>query len=248
MSNQYGTTPTGPGEYREPDVGLVKPKEAATLVVVRDGEQPTILMGKRASTHRFMPNKFVFPGGRLDLIDQRLKTSGDLNPHVLERLRKSTRKDITDRKLRGLALAAIRETYEETGLVIGRATNQKSNTRHAIWHKYFEHGVEPPLEDMDFFARAITPAYRTRRFDTRFFMIHEEFIHNDPALVSKASGELNQIHWLTFDEARELDLPAVTRWAIDLVEQRTTLPRAQQVREPSPFVRFNRGRSISVNL
>ena len=248
MSNQYGTTPTGPGEYREPDVGLVKPKEAATLVVVRDGEQPTILMGKRASTHRFMPNKFVFPGGRLDLIDQRLKTSGDLNPHVLERLRKSTRKDITDRKLRGLALAAIRETYEETGLVIGRATKQKTSTRHAIWQKYFEHGVEPPLEDMDFFARAITPAYRTRRFDTRFFMIHEEFIHNDPALVSKASGELNQIHWLTFDEARELDLPAVTRWAIDLVEQRTTLPRAHQVREPSPFVRFNRGRSISVNL
>ncbi|MEK9529769.1 MAG: NUDIX hydrolase [Gammaproteobacteria bacterium] len=248
MSNQYGTTPTGPGEYRGPDVGLVKPKEAATLVVVRDGEQPTILMGKRASTHRFMPNKFVFPGGRLDLIDQRLKTSGDLNPHVLERLRKSTRKDITDRKLRGLALAAIRETYEETGLVIGRATNQKSNTRHAIWHKYFEHGVEPPLEDMDFFARAITPAYRTRRFDTRFFMIHEEFIHNDPALVSKASGELNQIHWLTFDEARELDLPAVTRWAIDLVEQRITLSRAQQVKEPAPFVRFNRGRSISVDL
>ena len=248
MSNQYGTTPTGPGEYREPDVGLVKPKEAATLVVVRDGEQPTILMGKRASTHRFMPNKFVFPGGRLDLIDQRLKTSGDLNPHVLERLRKSTRKDITDRKLRGLALAAIRETYEETGLVIGRATKQKTSTRHAIWQKYFEHGVEPPLEDMDFFARAITPAYRTRRFDTRFFMIHEEFIHNDPALVSKASGELNQIHWLTFDEARELDLPAVTRWAIDLVEQRITLPRALQVKEPAPFVRFNRGRSISVNL
>lgn len=248
MPNQYGTTPTGPGEYREPNVGVVKPKEAATLVVVRDGEQPTILMGKRASTHRFMPNKFVFPGGRLDLIDQRLKTPGDLNPHVLERLRKSTRKDITDRKLRGLALAAIRETYEETGLVIGRATKQKSNTRHTIWQKYFEHGVEPPLKDMDFFARAITPAYRTRRFDTRFFMIHEEFIHNDPALVSEASGELNQIHWLTFDEARELDLPAVTRWAIDLVEQRITLHRAQQVKEPAPFVRFNHGRSISVDL
>ena len=55
---------------------------------------------------------------------------------MLERLRKSTRKDITDRKLRGLALAAIRETYEETGLVIGRATKQKTSTRHAIWQKY----------------------------------------------------------------------------------------------------------------
>ena len=195
-----------------------------------------------------MPNKFVFPGGRLDLIDQRLKIPGELNPDVLKRLRKSTRKDVTDQKLRGLALAAIRETYEETGLVVGRATAQRAKTRHTIWQEYFEHGVEPPLQNMDFFARAITPAYRTRRFDTRFFMIHEDFIHNDPAHVSRASGELNHIHWLTFDEARELDLPAVTRWAIDLVEQRIKLPRAQQVREPAPFVRFNRGRSIAVDL
>lgn len=248
MSNQYGTTPTGPGEYREPDAGLVKPKEAATLVVVRDGQQPTILMGKRASTHRFMPNKFVFPGGRLDLIDQRLKTPGEVHPHVLARLRKSTRKDITDQKLRGLALAAIRETYEETGLVVGRATKQRAKTRHAIWREYFEHGVEPPLQNMDFFARAITPAYRTRRFDTRFFMIHEEFIHNDPGQVAHASGELNDIHWLTFTEARQLDLPAVTRWAIDLVEQRIKLPRREQLKQSAPFVRFTRGKSISVDL
>ena len=248
MSNQYGTTSAGPGEYRESDTGVVKPKEAATLVVVRDSQQPTILMGKRASTHRFMPNKFVFPGGRLDLIDQRLKTSGDLNIHVLARLRKSTRKDITDRKLRGLALAAIRETYEETGLVVGRTATQPMGTRHSAWRMYLEHGVEPPLENMDFFARAITPAYRTRRFDTRFFMIHEEFIHNDPAQVANASGELNDIHWLTFAEARDLDLPTVTRWAIDIVEQRIKIPRAHQLKRAARFVRFTRGKSISIDL
>ena len=248
MSSQYGTTPTSPGEYREPNAEVVRPKEAATLVVVRNGPHPTVLMGKRASAHRFMPNKFVFPGGRLDLIDQRLKAPGDLNPHVLKRLRKSTRKDITDQKLRGLALAAIRETYEETGLVVGRATEQRANTRHAIWREYFEYDVEPPLQDMDFFARAITPAYRTRRFDTRFFMVHEEFIHNDPTQVAHASGELNDIHWLTFAEARQLDLPAVTRWAIDLVEQRIKLPRQEQLRQSAPFVRFTRGKSISIDL
>ena len=248
MSNQYGTTPTGPGEYREPDVGLVKPKEAATLVVVRDGEQPTILMGKRASTHRFMPNKFVFPGGRLDLIDQRLKTSGDLNPHVLERLRKSTRKDITDRKLHGLALAAIRETYEETGLVIGRATKQKTSTRHAIWQKYFEHGVEPPLEDMDFFARAITPAYRTRRFDTRFFMMYDTHIHTDPEDTRGASGELLDLHWLTIAQARKLDLPAITRQVLDIVEKRIKLPFEKRFAAPAPFVKFERGKPVISQL
>ena len=79
MPNRYGTTPTGPGEYREADIGLARPKDAATLIVVRGGTEPTILMGKRAATHRFMPNKFVFPGGRLDLIDQRLQVPGNLN-------------------------------------------------------------------------------------------------------------------------------------------------------------------------
>ena len=248
MSNKYGTSPTGPGEYREADARVVRPKEAATLVVVREGQHPTLLMGKRASTHRFMPNKFVFPGGRLDLVDQRLKAPGELNPHVLQRLKKSTRREVTDQKLRALALAAIRETYEETGLVVGRATKRKAITRHAIWRDYFEHGVEPPLDNMDFFARAITPAYRTRRFDTRFFMVHEEFIYNNPDQVANASGELNDIHWLTFAKARQLELPAVTRWAIDLVEQRIKLPRPEQLKQSASFVRFTHGKSIYIDL
>ena len=109
--HQYGRTPTGPGEYREGTAELARPEEAATLIVVRAGPQPTLLMGKRASSHRFMPNKFVFPGGRLDLIDQRLQVPGELSQPVMERLRKATRKTVNDRKLRGLALAAIRETF-----------------------------------------------------------------------------------------------------------------------------------------
>ena len=54
-------------------------------------------------------------------------------------------------------------------------------------------------------------------------MIHDQFIYNDPKQISDASGELNELHWLTLNEARQLDLPAVTRWAIDLVEQRIQL-------------------------
>ena len=195
-----------------------------------------------------MPNKFVFPGGRLDVIDQRLQVRGELHPAVLARLQKATRKEVTDRKLRGLALAAIRETFEETGLIIGRETPARRATRHPIWLQYFRHGVEPPLESMDFIARAITPAYRTRRFDTRFFMIHDEFIYSDPEHVARASGELNEIHWLTFAEARGLDLPAVTRWAIDIVEERLQLSRDVQLKQAAPFVRFSRGKAVSVDL
>ena len=195
-----------------------------------------------------MPNKFVFPGGRLDLADQRLQVRGTLHSAVLTRLRKATRKDVADRKLRGLALAAIRETFEETGVVIGRETKARCTTRHPAWLQYFQHGVEPPLESMDFIARAITPAYRTRRFDTRFFMIHDEFIYGDPEHVARASGELNEIHWLTFAEARDLDLPAVTRWAIDIVEERLQLSRDVQLKQAAPFVRFSRGNAVSVDL
>ena len=248
MSNRYGTTPTGPGEYRDDAASLARPKEAATLIVVRAGAEPTILMGKRAASHRFMPNKFVFPGGRLDAIDQRLQIHGELSEPVMSRLRKATRKDVTDRKLRGLALAAIRETFEETGLIIGRPANQSVKTAHPVWQQYLAHGVEPPLAHMDFISRAITPHYRTRRFDTRFFLIHDQFIYNDPEHITDVSGELNELHWLTLNEARALDLPAVTRWAIDLVEERIQLLPGEQLQQPTPFMRFSKGKAISLNL
>ena len=246
--HQYGRTPTGPGEYRGDTAQRTRPKEAATLIVVRAGPKPTLLMGKRAASHRFMPNKFVFPGGQLDLIDQRLRVPGNLSRPVMERLRKATRKTVNDGKLRGLALAAIRETFEETGLIVGRPASRRAMTTHSVWRDYLAHGAEPPLEHMDFIARAITPAYLTRRFDTRFFMIHDQFIFNDPEQISDASGELNELHWLTLNEARQLDLPAVTRWAIDLVEKRIQLSPAEQLAQSAPFVRFARGQEISVDL
>ena len=72
--------------------------------------------------------------------------------------------------------------------------------------------------------------------------------YNDPERISDASGELNEIHWLTLDEARQLDLPAVTRWAIDLVEQRIQLSPQEQLKQSAPFVRFVKGQEISIDL
>ena len=184
-----------------------------------------------------MPGKFVFPGGRLDYVDQRINVPAALTEPVLTRLRCETRSNVSDAKLRGLALAAIRETYEETGLVVGRKTTEIIRTTHRSWSTYFDHGVMPPLEDMDFIARAITPPYRTRRFDTRFFMIHDDAIHSDPARVSSASGELLDLHWLTLEEARQTNLPAITRMVIDIVEERLQTPKSLQQAQPAPFVR-----------
>ncbi len=201
-------------------------------------------MGKRAPTHRFMPNKFVFPGGGLELCDQRLRVTQELNLHVMTRLRKETSKRFSSNRVRGLALAAIRETYEETGLIIGRKAQGKFVTANKIWKGYFNYGVEPPLDQLDFIARAITPSQRSRRFDTRFFMVYDDFVQTDPEELSQASGELTDLHWMTLPEARNVDLPIITRWVIDMVEERMKIGKQNQMAQPAHFVRFLHGKTI----
>ena len=245
---RYGTTPGKPDEYRQNGERAVQPKDAATLIIVREGVEPRLLLGKRSMQHKFMPGKFVFPGGRLDLIDQRLKVSPELPDPVMRRLRKQTRSRVTDATLKGLALAAIRETFEETGLIVGNPVSTPVNTSNVSWKDYFAHGVLPPLESMDFIARAITPPYRTRRFDTRFFMVFDDVIHSDPSVVGGTTGELLNLHWLTLDEARQTDLPAITRMVIDIVEERLTHSRATQLQLAAPFVRSLHNKWLTVDL
>lgn len=246
--SRYGTTPGRPEEYRHGNERAVKPKDAATLIIVRQGDEPRLLLGKRSMKHKFMPGKFVFPGGRLDVIDQRLNVPAELPAPVIQRLRKHTQSQVTDAKLKGLALAAIRETYEETGLVVGKPTSERVRTTNTGWQDYFSHGVLPPLESMDFIARAITPPYRARRFDTRFFMVFDDVIHSDPRDVHSATGELLDLHWLTLKQARQTDLPAITRTVIDIVEERLTHPRPRQLHKKALFVRSLHKRLITENL
>jgi hypothetical protein len=73
-------------------------------------------------------------------------------------------------------------------------------------------------------------------------------IHSDPLAVSSASGELLDLHWLTLDQARETDLPAITRMVIDVVEERLSLPLEDQITAPAPFVRFNKTKSVVSDL
>ena len=246
--SKYGQTPTGPGEYRETGAKAVKPRDAATLIIVKNGDTPRVLMGKRAATHKFMPNKFVFPGGRLDYIDQRLRVTSTLPAPVMVRLTAETRRNVSANKLTGLALASIRETFEETGLIVGTPSDKALKSSNNIWQAYFDHGVEPPLEKMDLIARAITPPYRTRRFDTRFFMVHDDALFDTERTSHGPSGELLDLHWLTLDEARERELPAITRMILDVVEERLVLPRAKQLEAPAPFVRFIKSKPVTSNL
>src|SRR5258708_13176688 len=95
----------------------MRPRDAATLILVRQrGKVPEVLLGCRDAKHAFMPNRYVFPGGRVDRADARVPIATPLNRFVDERLRKSA----TAQRARALAVAAVRETFEETGLMLAK--------------------------------------------------------------------------------------------------------------------------------
>jgi 8-oxo-dGTP pyrophosphatase MutT (NUDIX family) len=212
---------------------ILKPKDAATLILVRrDGKAPRILMGKRHGGMAFMANKYVFPGGRMDPGDARIAVGGDLRPAVLAKLAHG----ISPARARGLALAAIRETFEETGVLVGRRSAEVPRTRSPAWARFFAHGVVPELERLEFIGRAITPPNRTRRFDARFFMAEGDCVAH--TLDAIDNEELLTPCWVTFAEARALDLPSITRRMIDEVEARTR----GDAERPIPFFRYLRGK------
>jgi 8-oxo-dGTP pyrophosphatase MutT (NUDIX family) len=216
--------------------GKLRPKDAATLILVRrDAHEPRILMGRRHGDMAFMAGKFVFPGGRIDPGDQRIAAGGDLQPEVLKKVAAG----ITPERARGLALAAIRETFEETGVLVGTKAGRTPRTRSPGWRRFFAHGVVPELARLDFIGRAITPPNRTRRFDARFFMADAEAIAH--RLEAIDNEELLTPCWVTFDEARALDLPSITRRMMDEAEAR--LDDAPGTARPAPFFRSWRGKA-----
>ncbi|HEY5336903.1 MAG TPA: NUDIX hydrolase [Rhizomicrobium sp.] len=231
--------PTPPAAFDKDEVivkNRLRPKDAATLVLVRrDKDAPRILMGQRHGGMAFMANKYVFPGGRVDPGDQRIALGGNLRPHVEARLTKG----VSAQRARGLALAAIRETFEEAGVLVGERVANLPRTRAPAWQKFFAHGIAPKLDALEFIARAITPPNRTRRFDARFFMADASAIAHQ--LDAAQNDELLTPCWLTLAEARTLDLPSITRTVLDETEAR--LLDGTDGARAVPFFRFRGGKS-----
>lgn len=221
------------GDVRDANAGPLKPRHAATLIIVRDeGPKPQLLMGRRNRGLAFMADKWVFPGGRVDRGDYAAPSATELAPEAAARLTLEPRHRSPARLARALALAAVRETFEETGLLLAKAAPARPGA--GAWRPFLAQGALPDLASLAFVARAITPPYRTRRFDARFFMAPAS------ALLSLERqpdcGELDEIGWFDFDEARALDLPNITRFVVHEVEQRLV-----DSGRPAPFMRFLRG-------
>lgn len=187
----------------------MRPVDAATLIILRDRRE--VLMGVRAVHHVFMPDRWVFPGGRVDPGDSRVLPATSLSAPVEARLLQST----TRPRARGIAMAAVRETFEETGLVLGAPRSPGALTRSPHWRPFFAKGMAPALDKLHYFARAVTPPGLVRRFDARFFVVDARHVRGNLA----GNGELEHLRWVGLDEVEALNLASITHLVLQLLQR-----------------------------
>lgn len=162
-------------------------RHAASLIVLRrSAADASVLMGTRGAGHRFMPNRLVFPGGRVDPADLRVRPAHPLRPDTEAALRRSANPALAT----ALAVAAARELDEETGLTLG----------------------EPPrLDRLHYLCRAVTPPGQPIRFNARFMAVEEDVVRGTLA----GSGELENLRYYSLEEALAFDLAWVTRRVLE---------------------------------
>jgi len=231
---------------RDRSFANVKPRDAATLILVDRSEAvPKVLLGRRHERHKFLPGKFVFPGGRVERTDRLMPTAAPLHERDTARLMQQVKRP-SAAKAAAFALAAVRETYEETGLMLGARASGKIAAPDGAWQAFAEASVLPDLGAIHFVARAITPPRRPRRFDSRFFAADVNAVaHRAEGLVGP-EAELVELVWMPINEARRLDIPAITAVALEELQERILTGMSHD--HPVPFYRMLNKRFVRENL
>lgn len=229
-----------------PAVTIAGIRDAASVILVRDAEtRPRVLMGQRGPRAAFMPDKFVFPGGAVDPADASAPLARPLGGLCAARLVE----DAGRLQAGTLAAAAIRELWEETGLILGVAGIWPGRPAPG-WEGFAATGHLPSPRGLTFVFRAITPPGRPRRFDARFFLADAAHLAGDPDDFSHACDELGALQWIPLDEVRGFDLPFITEVVLAEVAQRLpdftppeTVPFFRNDDEESLFLRLG-GRAL----
>jgi 8-oxo-dGTP pyrophosphatase MutT (NUDIX family) len=218
----------------------VRPKDAATLILIdRSGAVPQVLFGRRHQGHKFMPGKFVFPGGRVEPADRQMAAFAKLDPQMETQLTRAVKRP-SRVFARALALAAVRETFEETGLLLGTKSADSTCLADGPWAAFLRAGFQPNLAVIHFVGRAITPPGRPKRFDTRFFTSDASAIAYRVEDVIGPDSELVELVWLPIADAKQLDMPAITTVMLAELEARVAAGLGHDL--PVPFYRMLRGR------
>ncbi len=216
-------------------------RHASTVIVLRDRDtKPRVLMGQRGAKAAFMPNKFVFPGGAVEADDGKIPLARPLPNLCAARLDEESEPGMS----RSLAVAALRELWEETGQVLGVPAPWPGAVP-PDWLEFAATGHRPAAEALQFVFRAITPPGRPRRFDARFFLLDAEALVSDPDDFSSASDELSHLQWIAVDDVRNFDLPFITEVVLAEIAA-----RAQDNTPPAsvPFFRNDEEQSLFLRL
>ena len=186
-------------------MSAVRPRNAASLILMRRRRGAIeVLLGRRARAHSFLPGFYVFPGGRLDAADRRVTPASPLRAEVARRVAHSC----PPASAQAYALAAVRETCEEVGLMIGGPA--AAGAAPPPWRGFAQAGLAPALHVLDYVGRAITPPEAPIRYHNRFFIA--EAGHATGRLES--NGELLDLGWRTVGDALALGLVDVTEFML----------------------------------
>ena len=216
-------------------------RNAATIIVLRqDHGETRVLMGQRGAKAAFMPTKFVFPGGAVDVDDANIPLLAGIDAVCAERLGEQGDPNL----IHPLCVAAIRELWEETGLILGEKGSWKGDIPDD-WVTYAGRGYLPDASALKFVFRAITPPGRPRRFDARFFMIDASAIASDLDDFSAACDELSHLSWIPLDEVRKFDLPFITEVVLAEVKRHGNPSKAPAT---VPFYKNNDEENLFIQL
>ena len=169
-------------------------------------------MGRRRQKAHFAPGKYVFPGGIFERDDIKINASASFRQENLS--------TASSHNIQGLANTAIRECYEETGLLLAER-GTISPTRHPTWESIRRKGLTPLPNRLIYLGRAITPPSWPKRFHARFFVAPFEIFEG--TLIDE--GELIDLRWLDIEAALRLPILDVTEFMIGELRRFLHAPR-----------------------
>jgi 8-oxo-dGTP pyrophosphatase MutT (NUDIX family) len=209
----------------------VRPADAAGLVLLREGPGGTeVLMGRRHGRAKFLPDIYVFPGGRVEPADRQPTGFPErIEPGLSTALRRGAARYDPIRLLR----AAVRETYEETGLMLAVRDAAPPTEIAGVWRDFAEQGLRPRFEALRYVCRAITPRGSHRRYNTRFFLADG----SQAAGEITGDGELEDLAWRPVEAMAGFSLVDVTEFVLQESVRRWKAGIISNA-QPAPLLRY----------
>jgi len=216
----------------------LKPRDAATLLLLdRTPAGLYVLMGRRRDDLAFNPGAYVFPGGRVDDSDGSVPVAVEPSEGGYARLMDRMRGKPSRRRARALLVAALRETLEETGYVIGPLGAGFRKPPPPVFQPYLDRGAGLDLSLMTLVGRAITPVKRPRRFDARFLAAWADAaVTHAPASPVPPDNELSDVRFVALDKTQDLDLHRMTKFMLKSLAERLEADPDLSGNLPAPFL------------